>query len=102
MRTALVHTKRLQMLATHHGTNPKMVAEWRKRTTQTHAPMKPVPASVVLTVEEEAITMSFRRHTLLLLDDCPTYCRPPFSASSVQPCPAGFSAISSAGCFWAR
>ena len=32
--------------------------------------MGPKPASTVLTVEEEAIAVAFRRHTLLPLDDC--------------------------------
>ena len=32
--------------------------------------MGPVPASTVLTSEEEAIAAAFRRHTLLPLDDC--------------------------------
>lgn len=28
------------------------------------------PRSTVLTAEEEAVVVSFRKHTLLLLDDC--------------------------------
>ena len=32
--------------------------------------MGPVPVSTVLTVEQEAIAVAFRQHTLLPLDDC--------------------------------
>ncbi|SHL93449.1 hypothetical protein SAMN02746009_03645 [Hymenobacter psychrotolerans DSM 18569] len=32
--------------------------------------MGPVAASTVLTAEEEAVAVAFRRHTLLPLDDC--------------------------------
>ena len=32
--------------------------------------MGPEPTSTVLTAEQEAIAVAFRRHTLLALDDC--------------------------------
>ena len=32
--------------------------------------MGPIPASTVLAVEQEAIAVAFRQHTLLLLNDC--------------------------------
>jgi len=60
----------LQTLAIRHGINPKTVAKWRKRTTTTDAAMGPMPASTVLAVEQEAIAVAFRQHTLLPLDDC--------------------------------
>jgi transposase-like protein len=60
----------LQTLANRHGINPKTVAKWRKRTATTDAPMGPKPVSTVLTVEEEAVAVAFRKHTLLPLDDC--------------------------------
>ena len=60
----------LQTLANRHGINPKTVAKWRKRTATTDAPMGPKPISTVLTVEEEAVAVAFRKHTLLPLDDC--------------------------------
>lgn len=59
----------LQPLATRHGINPKTVAKWRKRTITTDAVMGPVPTSTVLAVEQEAMTVAFRQHTLLPLDD---------------------------------
>ena len=50
--------------------NPKTVAKWRKRPGVLDAQMGPEPASTVLTAEQEAIAVAFRRHTLLALDDC--------------------------------
>ena len=58
------------MVAARHGINPKTVAKWRKRPTPTDAAMGPKPASTVLSVEQEAIAVAFRKHTLLPLDDC--------------------------------
>ena len=60
----------LQTLVNRHGPDPKTVAKWRKRSTLQDARMGPEPASMVLTGEEEAIAVAFRRHTLLPLDDC--------------------------------
>ena len=61
----------LKVLAKRHGINSKTVAKWRKRTAVNDLPTGPkAPKSTVLTVEEEAIIVAFRRHTLLPLDDC--------------------------------
>jgi transposase InsO family protein len=58
-------------LAERHGINPKTVAKWKKRTFVHDASMGPKdPRSTVLTIEEEAIAVAFRKHTLLPLDDC--------------------------------
>jgi IS30 family transposase len=58
-------------LARQYGINPKTVAKWRKRTDVQDAPMGPrQPHSTVLSTEEEALIVAFRRHTLLPLDDC--------------------------------
>jgi transposase InsO family protein len=58
-------------LAEQHGINRKTVAKWRKRATVEDAPMGPKqPHSTVLSPEEEATIVAFRRHTLLPLDDC--------------------------------
>ena len=58
-------------LAERQGINPKTVAKWKKRSFIHDAPMGPkAPRSTVLTVEEEAIAVAFRKHTLLPLDDC--------------------------------
>src|SRR5690606_13198810 len=53
------------------GINPKTVAKWRKRATAED--MKTGPAelrSTALSEAGEAMTVAFRRHTLLPLDDC--------------------------------
>jgi hypothetical protein len=61
----------LRTLAERHGINPKTVAKWRKRDTTADRPTGPrAPHSTVLSVQEEAIGVAFRRHTLLPLDDC--------------------------------
>lgn len=53
------------------GINVKTVAKWRKRDSVQDASMGPKAAhSTVLSVEEEAVIVAFRRHTLLPLDDC--------------------------------
>src|SRR5215204_159318 len=61
----------LRGLARRHGINPKTVAKWRKRSSVQDERTGPKqPRSTVLTLEEEAIVVAFRRHTLLPLDDC--------------------------------
>ena len=57
--------------AARHGVNAKTVLKWRRRSGTDDARMGPKrPASTVLTPEEEAVVVAFRRHTLLPLDDC--------------------------------
>lgn len=61
----------LRGLAKRYGINQKTVAKWKKREATTDRPTGPKePRSTVLSVEEEAIIVAFRRHTLLPLDDC--------------------------------
>ena len=58
-------------LAKRYGINQKTVAKWRRRSSVSDLPTGPrEPKSTVLTVEDEAIIVAFRRHTLLPLDDC--------------------------------
>ena len=58
-------------LAKRYHLNPKTVTKWRRRTSVEDLPMGPArPRSTVLTPEEEALVVAFRRHTLLPLDDC--------------------------------
>ena len=53
------------------GINPKTVAKWRKRQTVEDQKTGPKePRSTVLSRQEEAMIVAFRRHTLLPLDDC--------------------------------
>jgi transposase-like protein len=72
IRAAIQRSKATaKALAERHGINPKTVAKWKKRAFVHDAPMGPKdPRSTVLTVEDEAIAVAFRRHTLLPLDDC--------------------------------
>jgi transposase InsO family protein len=61
----------LRVLAQRHGINPKTVAKWKKRpSVQDERTGPKQPRSTVLSIEEEAIVVAFRRHTLLPLDDC--------------------------------
>jgi transposase-like protein len=58
-------------LAVRYNLNAKTVAKWKKRDFVTDVPMGPKTiSSTVLSKEEEAICVSFRKHTLLPLDDC--------------------------------
>jgi hypothetical protein len=59
------------VLAKRHGINPKTVAKWKSRASVADKRTGPKdPRSTVLSLEEEAIIVAFRRHTLLPLDDC--------------------------------
>jgi Integrase core domain len=61
----------LRTLAARHGINQKTVAKWKKRTSVAELPTGPKnPRSTVLSADEEAVIVAFRRHTLLPLDDC--------------------------------
>jgi len=61
----------LKSLAGRYGINPKTVSKWRKRLYVSDSPMGPKEArSTVLSLEEEALCVAFRKHTLLPLDDC--------------------------------
>src|ERR687891_1717022 len=72
VRRAIQHRQAsLAKLAKRYDLNPKTVATWQKRTQVHDAPMGPKqPRSTVLTLEEEALIVAFRKHTLLPLDDC--------------------------------
>jgi hypothetical protein len=91
VRRAIQHRQEsLRVLAKRYGINPKTVAKWRKRgSVADHRTGPKDPCSTVLSVEEEAIIVAFRRHTLLPLDDClyalqPTI--PHLSRSSLHRC----------------
>ncbi|MFG1269831.1 IS481 family transposase, partial [Xanthobacter versatilis] len=72
IRAAIQRSKApLKELAARYSLNRKTVAKWRKRRFLHDAPMGPkAPRSTVLTPEEEAMAVAFRRHTLLPLDNC--------------------------------
>ncbi|MEW5424057.1 IS481 family transposase [Amorphus sp. 3PC139-8] len=61
----------VQELSERYSVNPKTVRKWRKRSFVEDAPMGPKERhSTVLSAEEEALIVAFRKHTLLPLDDC--------------------------------
>jgi transposase InsO family protein len=72
VRRAIQHSQAsLRALAQRYGINPKTVAKWRKRSSVADLPTGPrEPRSTVLSIDDEAIIVAFRRHTLLPLDDC--------------------------------
>jgi len=72
VRRAIQHSQEsLRQLSRRYGINQKTVAKWKKRTLVADRPTGPrEPRSTVLTTEDEAIVVAFRRHTLLPLDDC--------------------------------
>jgi transposase InsO family protein len=61
----------LRALSRRYGINPKTVAKWKKRGSVVDQKTGPKePKSTSLSVEDEAIIVAFRKHTLLPLDDC--------------------------------
>src|SRR5208282_2594843 len=72
VRRAIQHSQEsLRALAKRYGVNQKTVAKWKGRTSVADLRTGPKePSSTVLTTEEEAVVIAFRRHTLLPLDDC--------------------------------
>lgn len=91
VRRAIQHSQEsLRALAKRYGINQKTVAKWKRRGSVADLPTGPKePRSTVLSIEEEAVVVAFRRHTLLPLDDClytlqPTI--PHLSRSSLHRC----------------
>ncbi|WAT13598.1 IS481 family transposase [Xanthomonas fragariae] len=72
IRRAIQHSQEsLRALSKRYGINQKTVAKWKKRTSVADLPTGPTqPCSTVLSVEDEAAIIAFRKHTLLPLDDC--------------------------------
>jgi transposase len=61
----------LRSLAKRYGVNQKTVIKWKQRSSVEDIPTGPKNAkSTVLSIEQEAIIVTFRQHTLLPLDDC--------------------------------
>src|SRR5246127_2674013 len=72
IRRAIQHSQAsLRALAKRYGINQKTVAKWKKRTSSADLPTGPRdPKSTSLSIDDEAIIVAFRKHTLLPLDDC--------------------------------
>src|SRR6202167_6465917 len=61
----------LRALSKRYGINPKTVSKWKQRGSVADLPTGPKePKSTSLSLEDEAIIVAFRKHTLLPLDDC--------------------------------
>ena len=70
-RAIQISQESLRALARRYGINPKTVTKWKKRTSASDLPTGPKEArSTVLSLDDEAVVVAFRRHTLLPLDDC--------------------------------
>jgi transposase-like protein len=76
VRAALQRSKaKVAQLAERYDVNEKTVRKWRKRSSVEDLPMGPkeprsTERSMVLSPEEEAVCVAFRRHTLLPLNGC--------------------------------
>jgi hypothetical protein len=72
VRRAIQHSQEsLRTLAARYGINQKTVAKWKKRNSVEDVATGPTdPKSTSLSMEDEAVVVASRRHTLLLLDDC--------------------------------
>src|SRR5437868_7071718 len=72
IRRAIQHSQEsLRTLAKRYGVNQKTVRKWKARSSVVDRRTGPKePRSTVLSIEEEAVIVGFRRHTLLPLDDC--------------------------------
>ena len=72
MRREIQNSKEsAEKLARRFNLNRKTVLKWKKRNYVHDAPMGPKnPRSTILTLEEEAAVVAFRKKTLLPLDDC--------------------------------
>src|SRR4028118_1650821 len=76
-RAIQLRQESVRALAKRFGVSPTTVQKWRKRETVADERMGPKQVrSTVLTLEEEAVVVAFRRHALLPLDDC-LYAAPP-------------------------
>jgi len=72
VRRAIQHSQEsLRALASRYGVTPKTIAKWRQRSSVDALPTGPKQAkSTVLSRQDEAVVVAFRRRTLLPLDDC--------------------------------
>lgn len=76
-RAIQLRQESVRAAAKRYGISPTTIRKWRTRQTTGDARMGPKqPRSTVLTPEEEAVIVAFRRHTLLPLDDCLYACNP--------------------------
>src|SRR4051812_13670493 len=91
IRRAIQHSKEsLRALSRRYGINQKTVRKWKARSSVVDRRTGPKePRSTVLSIEEEAVIVGFRRHPLLPLDDClyaPQPTIPHLTRSSLHRC----------------
>lgn len=100
IRRAIQHSEAsLRALAKRYGINQKTVAKWKRRTSAAGIPTGPKDArSTVLSIEEEAIAVAFRRHSCCCWTIASTLCRPRSRISRDHLCTAVSSATGSAAC----
>ena len=100
IRRAIQHSQEsLRSPSKRYGINPKTVAKWTKRGSVADLKTGPKQArSTVLSIEDEAIVVAFRKHTLLPLDDCLYALQATIPHRPVRPCTAVSSAMASRGC----
>ncbi len=67
IRRAIQHSQEsLKALARRYGVNQKTVAKWKQRSSVTDLPTGPKkPSSTVLSIDDEAIVVAFRRPPVL-------------------------------------
>ena len=72
VRRAIQNSKEsIGVLSVRYDLNSKTVQKWKKRSYSHDSQMGPKEKrSTVLSIEEEATIVAFRKHTLLSLDDC--------------------------------
>jgi hypothetical protein len=71
LRRAIQHSQEsLRAPARRYGVNPKAIRQVEVAELSRRSSDRTDRASTVLTVEQEAVVVAFRRHTLLPLDDC--------------------------------
>lgn len=78
IRRAIQHSQAsLRALSKRYGINQKTIAKWKKRTSVAdQCTGRNDPRSTVLSPEDEAVVVAFRRHTLLPLTTASTRSRP--------------------------
>ena len=93
----------VKALSERLGLNYKTVLKWKSRDFVHDMPMGPKnPHSTVLTREEEAVCVAFRKHSLLPLDDCLFALREQIRTFRARRCIGFFSATGSANCLKMR
>ena len=89
----------VRSLSRRYSISPTIVQKWPKRATVTNRPMGlTAPHSSVLGIDQEAVIVAFRRHSLLPLDDCLYALQPAIPHSSARRCIAAFSGMGYRDC----